>query len=118
MAPLLTWSLPFARGNRGSELSCLRKELQAEHERLVVNLHSGHDQLKVLAQWVDRAGIERLLLAYKALIALVEREDFTTMRSERIPVVIAQVMTRLARLGRMLRETQARTAFDCRMSIH
>jgi hypothetical protein len=46
------------------------------------------------------------LFGYKALLAMVESEDFSTMRSERMPVVIAQITSRLERLGRMLRQAR------------
>lgn len=109
MSPLFSWPFPYGRsGGRSSELSVLRRDLQADRERLAVNLHMGKEQLQSLAQWVDRASIDRLLLAHKALITIVERENFTTMRAERIPVVIAQVTTRLDRLGKMLRESAER----------
>ena len=118
MAPLFSWSLPLLlRSARASELAELRRELQADHARLAVNLRAGCEQLKTLEQWVDGASVEHLLIAYKALIAIVEREDFTSMRTERIPVVIAQVTARLARLGRMLRASQAGTCGDA-MRLH
>lgn len=94
-------------GRGHTETDALRKSLQAEHARIVINLRAGHDRLKFARQLGDTPDVEALLFAYKALIAMAECENFITMPVERVPVVVLQITARLERLERRLRAAQA-----------
>ena len=102
---LFDWASPSRLQTDQAEFAELCKELQAEHARLAINLRTGYDQLMEIKRVKTDANLESLLVGYKALMAIVDREDFTRMAPERMPVVISQVVSRLERLGRLLRQT-------------
>lgn len=95
----LEWLMQPARKHA---LRAFRQKLQDDHERLVANLRAAHTHLSAVAPWTSDPRHQRLLVAYEALIALAERENFTAIHLERIPIVLAQVAERLARLDRVL----------------
>lgn len=95
--------MPIGRGR--AEIDALRESLQAEHARIVANLQAGHDRLKIVRQLGETPDADALLHAYKALITMVERENFITMPVERVPVVVLQITARLERLEQRLQAT-------------
>ena len=94
---------PIASEQQSAELVRLRRELQVEHERLLISLKGDYDRLRVLGKESDEMDAAQILTAYGALIAMIAREDFEAMSSTRMPVVLSQISARLARLGRLLR---------------
>jgi hypothetical protein len=115
---LFNWARPPSTARERQDVTNLRKELQAEHARLVINLRTGHDRLAEIKRLDDTVDVDPLLLNFKALVAMVERENFATMALERMPVVIAQVTRRLERLGRQLSVARRATPSSPPMVVH
>ncbi|MBI1213293.1 MAG: hypothetical protein GC190_17645 [Alphaproteobacteria bacterium] len=104
---LFGWALSPGKQIERSEIAVLRKELEVEHGRLATNLRTSRAQLLQIKRLQTDMDVDLLLTGYDALLAMVDREDFTVMPLERIPVVVSQVTQRLERLGRLLREAQS-----------
>jgi hypothetical protein len=103
--------LPALQGANPSDgngrLRRVRRELQAERRRLLTSLKETRDKLCAADRLSGGADTRDLILAFEIVILIAERETFADMPAERIPVVVCQLQTRLARLQSMLRE-----AFD------
>ena len=101
------------RGARGADGAVrTRRDLQAEHARLALELKAARDQLRAIQRWVGDAGVAPLLRTYETLGMIVEREDFGAMALDRIPVVIAQIADHLERLGKLLRSSPLRAGYS------
>lgn len=87
-------------------LERMRRILQEDHEQVLDSLRAGRDRLHAELGQLDESSVKPALLGYDVLIALGEREDFLTMESERIEVVLLQMEQRLKRLGELIRESQ------------
>ncbi len=107
-----------ARRGSTADLTRLRGELDADHARLLLDLKTGRDRLIAIGSWSNGAIDDPLLIAYKTLIAIVEREDFSAMPLRRMPVVLSHIASRLERLRKLLRASQALTMTTFPMSLH
>ena len=85
---------------------------------MLLDLKLGRDRLIAIGSWLNGSNIDPLLIAYKTLIAIIEREDFGAMPLERMPVVLTHIASRLERLGKLLRASQALTMSTAPMSLH
>ena len=85
----------------------VRNLLQAERTRLLADLRHDCARLTALHQTGDAKGLNRIVVAYRTLIAIVEREDFRRIDLKRLPVVIEHISSRLQRLGDYLRSSAA-----------
>lgn len=101
-------SHPSTRPSKLAFLETARRELQAERSRLLIILKDGCDKLRQIDRLSEDAGTGPLILAYEIVIAIAERETFTDMPTERIPIVLSQIENRLLRLKRMLRDAQSK----------
>jgi hypothetical protein len=119
MRPLsLRWTSLLEKRAQAPDLDALRRDLEAEHARLAINLRAAHDLLETLRQPTEQTEFDDLLLGYKTLITIAERENFINMPPERMAVVIAQVTSRLDRLGQMLRDMQVRGLSAVATTLH
>jgi hypothetical protein len=93
------------RHDCSKNLAELREVLQAERKHLLAELSHDCARLSGLRAAGDRNGLDRIVLAYRTLIAIVEREDFRIVEAERLPVVIEHISSRLERLADYLRSS-------------
>jgi hypothetical protein len=90
------------RKRETNELAQLRRELCAERLRVLVMLKDARDGLCPLAAGGADRSASQLILAFKIVITIVERENFMEMKANRIPVVLRRIENRLSRLGELL----------------
>lgn len=85
-----------------SSLECMRLELDAERERVLITLRETRDKLHQVDRLTDKAGARDLILAFEIVITVIERETFADMPVVRIEVVLRHMESRLRRLQEML----------------
>lgn len=106
MASMWVRLCPPALTPQAADLAGLRLELRAEHERLLNGLKGDLERLRAIDKQGGGDDLEDILLAYGTLIAIAQREDFESMSSKRLPVVIAHISSRLERLEKLLRSAE------------
>jgi hypothetical protein len=103
----LTRFLSAVPRDGSKDIAEIRDLLQVERKRLLAELRHDCARLSGLHHAGDAKGLDRIVIAYRTLIAIVEREDFRFVDAKRLPVVIEHISSRLERLGEHLRASSA-----------